>query len=135
LAGATLGDQTLILKRPIHGLDDVVSLEPRSGGASRDSLYPTAAGRPTHGKRSCSNPSNVWTDGAWIVEMLEVLSKTYGKRFSAGALKLKSSQPHAPDPTAALLSCDRSMKPNFSIAIEFSHSAIPAKNDSYLARH
>jgi hypothetical protein len=52
--------------------------KPRSGGAFRDSLDGLALVRPRRGKRSCSHPG---TDGARIVEMLDVLSKTYGKGF------------------------------------------------------
>ena len=31
------------------------------------------------GKRSCSVSGKVWADGAWIIDMMHVLSKTYGK--------------------------------------------------------
>jgi hypothetical protein len=52
--------------------------------------------RPLRGKRSCSQLCKVWADGARIVEMLDVLSKTYGKGVPEGAQKLKTPQPHAP---------------------------------------
>src|ERR1700730_13206715 len=70
-------------------------LKPRSGGASRDSLEGLALVRPLHGKRSCSHLGNVRADGARIVDILDVLDKTYGKSDSKGAQKLKSLQPYA----------------------------------------
>jgi hypothetical protein len=69
------------------------------------SLEGLALVRPLRDKQSCSYLGNVWADGARIVEMLDVLSKTYGKGFSEGAQKLKSPQPHAPRRQSALLSC------------------------------
>jgi hypothetical protein len=38
----------------------------------------------------------VWADGGRIVEMLDVLGKTYGKGVSEEARNLKTPQPHAP---------------------------------------
>ena len=70
--------------------------QPRSGGASRDSLEGLALVRPLHGKRSCSHLGNVRADGARIVDILDVLDKTYGKSDSKEAQKLKSPQPYAP---------------------------------------
>jgi hypothetical protein len=67
-----------------------------TGGASRDSLDGLALVRLLRGKRSCSHLGKAWADGARIVEILDVLSKTYGKGVSEGAQKLKSLQPYAP---------------------------------------
>lgn len=62
----------------------------------RDSLEGLALVRSLRGKRSCSYLGKVWADGPRIVEMLNVLSKTYGKGVWKGAQKLKTPQPHAP---------------------------------------
>jgi hypothetical protein len=70
--------------------------KPRSGVASRDSLDGLAVVRPLRGKRSCSYLGKVRADGARVVEMLDVLGKTYGKGDSEKTQKLKTLQPHAP---------------------------------------
>jgi len=70
--------------------------QPRSGGACRDSLDELALVRPRRRKRSCSHLGKVRADGARIVDILDVLSKTYGSGDSEGAQKLTSLQPHAP---------------------------------------
>jgi len=45
----------------------------------RDRLEGLPLVRPLRAKRSCSVSGKVWADGAWIIDMMHVLSKTYGK--------------------------------------------------------
>jgi hypothetical protein len=84
------------LASPCRGSDSRSRPQPRSDGAFRDSLDGLALVRPLCGKRSCSHLGKVCADGARIVEMLDVLRKTYGKGVWEKAQKLKTLQPHAP---------------------------------------
>ena len=56
----------------------------REAGA-HDSLDELALVQLRRAKRACPHPDKVWADGARIVEMLDVLSKTHGKGDSEGA--------------------------------------------------
>src|ERR1700686_426520 len=47
----------------------------------------------------------VWADGDWIIDIIHVLSKTYGNGVWEKTQKLKTLQPHAPSRRRCFLSC------------------------------
>jgi len=77
---------------------DAVNLSdaPASAVAREDASDGLALVRPLRGKRSCSVSGKLWADGAWIIDMMHVLSKTYGKCVWDKAQKLNTRQPYAP---------------------------------------
>jgi hypothetical protein len=72
------------------------SRKPAKPGARSARIDGRSQVRPVRDKRSCSVSGKVWADGAWIIDMMHVLSKTYGKGVWEKAQKLNTLQPYAP---------------------------------------
>ena len=90
----------------------------------RDSLEGLALVRPLRDKRSCLHLCKICADGVRIVEMLDVLSRTYGKGVSAEAQNLEAPQPHAPG-----------RRRRFYLAVQIKHSTPTLHDDISLRRN